>query len=62
VSVHSATYGGGKPEKESGLDHVNPDHLYRNPNHFYTIGAHTFLTYIWMTTPCNPGEVEGCGN
>jgi hypothetical protein len=62
VSVHSATYGGGKPEKESGLDYVNPDHLYRNPNHDYPMEEHSFLTYIWMTTPCNPGEVEGCGN
>lgn len=59
ISVRPAMSGGGRTEMVD-----NPDHFSRLPNmgfkHEDT--THTFITYMWISTPCNPAEVDGCRN
>jgi hypothetical protein len=59
VRVRPAVYDGGRIEstKES-------QYFYRIPNYGfeYRLSEHTFVTYMWISTPCNPAELHGCEN
>jgi hypothetical protein len=59
VSVRQAIYGGGKLE---ALD----DHAFLTKmpgqGYYHDTPEHTFLTYMWISTPCNLAEVKGCDN
>jgi hypothetical protein len=59
ISVRPAMYGGGRTETVD-----NPDHFSRLPNMGFKHEdpTHTFITYMWISTPCNPAEVDGCRN
>jgi hypothetical protein len=59
VAVHRAVYNGNKLEKlEDEME------LMRMPGFGYTHDTpeQTFITYMWISTPCNPAEVDGCRN
>jgi hypothetical protein len=55
VSVTHATYNGGKPEVIS-----NPNNTFRYPGMGFKLADHSFLSYIWISTPCNGAEVGAC--
>jgi hypothetical protein len=59
ISVRPAVYAGGKEEKIA-----NPDDFIRMPNGGFEhlLPEHAFLTYMWISTPCNPNEIHGCDN
>jgi hypothetical protein len=55
VSATRATYAGGKFETVPDVEK-----LYRSPSRGYTQEEHSFLSYIWMSTPCNGVEIDAC--
>jgi hypothetical protein len=59
VAVRKAVYGGGKLETVE-----NEDFLFRLPGigYYQDTPGHTFTTYMWISTPCNPNEYKGCDN
>jgi hypothetical protein len=59
VSVRRAVYGEGRLETMDNYDNLTqlPGREYR-----HNIPEHTFITYMWISTPCNPAELKGCDN
>jgi hypothetical protein len=59
VSVRAATYDNGRRTEVA-----DPNNLIRNPNNLILnkdkpiLGS--FTSYIWLVTPCNPAEKDGC--
>jgi len=37
-------------------------YLFRMPEYGYEPKNNTFITYMWISTPCNPAEKNGCKN
>ncbi|MFN2298151.1 MAG: hypothetical protein ACK2UB_04830, partial [Anaerolineales bacterium] len=59
VSVRQAVFNGGRKETIDDFDVLTqmPGRKYK-----YNEPEHTFVTYMWISTPCNPAEVNGCRN
>jgi hypothetical protein len=57
VHVKPATYDNGTRTEVYG-----GQYLYRKPDHDYALDDHYFLVYVYISTPCNSMEPDGCKN
>jgi hypothetical protein len=57
VSVRVAKYDNG-----TRTEVFTDEYLYRMPKHGYALEKHSFLVYVYISTPCNINEPEGCKN